>query len=125
MNNEKLVELTEQLKTQHEKALGKLANLRQELTIQADDDAEEQVSDLVERGLVLGRIRDLETQLQAIEHALQRVAQGTYGICENCGQPIDPARLEIMPEITLCIRCKTTTEQLMQMKMRLSMTTTA
>jgi DnaK suppressor protein len=125
MNNEKLIELTEQLKTQHEKTLGKLANLRQELRIEVDDDAEEQVSDLIEHELVLGRIRDLEVRLKAIEHAMQRVEQGTYGICENCGQAIDPARLEIMPEITLCIRCKTTGEQLTPMKMRLSMTTAA
>lgn len=125
MDNEKLVVLTEQLKTQREKTLGKLANLRQELCIQADDDAEERVSDLIEHELVLGRIGDLEVQLQAIEYALQRVGQGTYGTCENCGQSIDPARLEIMPETTLCIHCKTTGEQLTQMKIRLLMTAVA
>jgi len=121
MNTEQLVILTEQLKTQRHKTLDKLANLQHELSIQVDDDTEEQVSDLMERELLLSRIQDLEDQLQAIEHALQRVAQGTYGICENCGQTIDPARLEIMPETTLCIHCKTTGEQLMQTKMRSSM----
>lgn len=125
MNKRKLAELTEQLKTQHEKMLIKLASLRQELSIQADDDTEEQASDLVEHELVLGRIQNLEGRLQATEHALQRVVQGTYGMCESCGQTIDPARLEIMPEITLCIRCKTTGEQLTPMKTRLSKSTTA
>ena len=110
MNTEQLVILTEQLKIQRHKTLEKLANLQQELSIEVDDDTEEQVPDLIERELVLSRIQDLENQLQAIEHALQNTAQGTYGICENCGQPIDPARLEIMPETTLCIRCKTTVE---------------
>lgn len=122
MDNERLINLIEQLKTQREKMLNKLADLQQELSIQVDDDTEEQVSDLIERELVLSRIQDLEDQLQAIEYALQRVAQGTYGVCENCGQTIDPARLEIMPETSLCIRCKTTGEQLAQMNMRLSMT---
>jgi RNA polymerase-binding protein DksA len=125
MNNEKLVVLAEQLKTQREKTLDKLAILRQELSVQADDDAEERIADLIEHGLILGRIRDLEVRLQAIEHALQSVAQGTYGTCENCGQSIDPARLEIMPETTLCIRCKTSGEQLTQTKRRLSMTAVA
>lgn len=122
MENERLINLTEQLKTQREKTLNKLVDLQQELGIQVDDDTEEQVSDLVERELVLSRIQDLEDQLQAIERALQRVAQGTYGICENCGQTIDPARLEIMPETSLCVRCKTTGEQLAQLNMHLSMT---
>ena len=120
MNNERLEILTEQLNTQRDRTRDKLADLQHELSIQVDDDTEEQVSDLMERELVLSRIQDLEDQLQTIEHALQRVAQGTYGICENCGQTIDPARLEIMPETTLCIRCKTTGEQLAQTKMRLS-----
>jgi len=122
MDNERLINLTEQLKSQREKTLDKLADLQQELGIQVDDDAEEQVSDLMERELVLSRIQDLEDQLQTIEHTLQRAAQGTYGICENCGQTIDPARLEIMPETSLCVRCKTTGEQLAQMNMRFSMT---
>lgn len=125
MDNEKLAVLTEQLKTQREKTLVKLATLRQELCIHANDDAEERVSDLIEHELVLGRIRDLEVRLQAIEHALQRATQGTYGTCENCVQSIDPARLEIMPETTLCIHCKTTGEQLPQMKIRLLGTTVA
>jgi DnaK suppressor protein len=30
----------------------------------------------------------------------------TYGFCDNCGQPIDPARLEAIPEANLCIKCK-------------------
>jgi RNA polymerase-binding transcription factor DksA len=124
MNKKKLAELTAQLKTQHEKTLDKLAHLRQELSIQADDDAEEQASDLAEHELVLGRIQDLEIRLQAIEHARQRAAQGKYGICENCGQAIDPARLEIIPEIVLCVRCKTTGEQLTKMKTHLSKTAT-
>jgi DnaK suppressor protein len=36
---------------------------------------------------------------------LARLDQGDYGICEICGQVIDPARLEILPHTTLCVRC--------------------
>jgi RNA polymerase-binding transcription factor DksA len=32
--------------------------------------------------------------------------QGKYGICESCGERIDPARLEILPEATLCLNCQ-------------------
>jgi len=50
------------------------------------------------------RIRD---QLVEVAHALHKFEQGTYGMCDICGQPIDPARLEALPQATLCLNCKT------------------
>lgn len=38
--------------------------------------------------------------------ALGRVRQGTYGICDECAQPIAPGRLAIMPEVPTCRRCQ-------------------
>ena len=49
------------------------------------------------------RIRD---QLAAVEHALFKFEQGTYGLCDNCDQPIDPERLEALPQASLCLSCK-------------------
>ena len=43
------------------------------------------------------------TQLGEVEAALQRVAEGTYGTCEVCGRPIDPARLEARPTARTCV----------------------
>jgi DnaK suppressor protein len=58
----------------------------------------------VEKGLVLEkRIRD---QLEEVELALRKFDQGTYGLCELCGQPIEPARLEALPRAKLCLSCK-------------------
>lgn len=45
--------------------------------------------------------------LAEIEHALQKMDAGTYGICDNCGQPIDPARLEALPHAAHCMNCST------------------
>ena len=45
-------------------------------------------------------------QLAGVEHALQKFEDGTYGLCDSCGQPIDPARLEALPQASLCLRCK-------------------
>jgi len=50
------------------------------------------------------RVRD---QLAEVEHALHKFEEGTYGLCESCGQPIDPARLEALPQAKLCMSCKT------------------
>jgi DnaK suppressor protein len=47
--------------------------------------------------------RDLLSQ---VERALQRLDNGSYGICENCGNPIGKARLQAFPRATLCVSCK-------------------
>ena len=40
------------------------------------------------------------------EHALERIEDGTYGICESCGQPVGKNRLMAFPRATLCMTCK-------------------
>jgi RNA polymerase-binding transcription factor DksA len=57
----------------------------------------------------------LANKLRAIEEALQQAQQGRYGLCERCGNPIDPARLEILPETTFCTACKRVVEQQMHL----------
>lgn len=49
---------------------------------------------------------NLRSQLKMVEHALDKLAKGTYGFCDICGQPISPERLEALPYANLCIRCK-------------------
>jgi DnaK suppressor protein len=46
-------------------------------------------------------VRDL---LRKIERALGRLDEGTYGICERCGKPIEKARLKALPYVDLCIK---------------------
>lgn len=41
-----------------------------------------------------------------IHHALERIAAGTYGICEGCGIAIPEARLEAKPSVALCVSCQ-------------------
>jgi len=42
----------------------------------------------------------------AVEHGLEKIEKGTYGLCDNCGQPITPERLEALPQASLCVKCK-------------------
>ena len=44
--------------------------------------------------------------LQAIDAALLRIEDGTFGTCRSCGRPIAPERLQVRPHATLCIECK-------------------
>lgn len=46
------------------------------------------------------------SMLEQTERALERLEAGTYGICENCGQPIGKARMQAFPRATLCVDCK-------------------
>ena len=48
---------------------------------------------------------DLRRRADALEQQLLRISQGTYGICERCGAPINPDRLAVLPDATLCIEC--------------------
>ena len=50
-------------------------------------------------------------KLQAIQEALGRVEDGTYGICENCESEIAPARLEALPFSRLCVNCQAEREK--------------
>lgn len=50
-------------------------------------------------------------RLAQAEMALARLRAGTYGICQSCGQPIDPARLEILPAAALCVDCQRRAEK--------------
>lgn len=53
------------------------------------------------------RIRDRERKLIGkIKDALERIENGTYGICESCGEEISEDRLKARPVTTLCINCK-------------------
>jgi DnaK suppressor protein len=44
--------------------------------------------------------------ISEVDRALQKIEQGTYGLCDQCGQPIDIARLEALPHVSLCLNCK-------------------
>ncbi len=54
---------------------------------------------------------DQKKRLAQIDLVLARIAAGKYGICDNCGQPIAPERLEVMPSATLCIACQSKLEK--------------
>jgi RNA polymerase-binding transcription factor DksA len=47
-----------------------------------------------------------------LAEALQRLRGGEYGLCEECGEPIAPARLRVMPEVTTCVRCQDRLERM-------------
>ena len=58
------------------------------------------------------RLRDRELRLiRKIRSALQRIEDGTYGVCEECGEDISIPRLKARPVTRLCINCKARQEE--------------
>jgi RNA polymerase-binding transcription factor DksA len=70
------------------------------------DHPADDATEVFEREKELGLEQTLEAHLGQLIHALKRVEDGTYGQCERCGKPIAKARLDALPEATLCIDCK-------------------
>lgn len=73
-------------------------------------DMTDQASAEVDRNFLL-RIKDRERKLiLKIDSVIKKIDDGTYGICELCGDPISEQRLHARPETTQCIECKTDME---------------
>ena len=77
---------------------------------QAEDERNREVS-----LLLTGRIK---ASLMAIEEALEKVEEGTYGICEECEDKIPPGRLRVMPLAKFCLLCQSRLEMEMSFEKR-------
>ena len=75
-------------------------------TEEPSPDPLDQASNVFDRDFLL-RLRDRERKLMLkIKEALERIENGTFGICEQCGEKISEKRLRARPMATLCIDCK-------------------
>ena len=105
------------LQKEREQTSRELENLRNELRAEVEmDDVDDAASDLIERDKTLALIFTLERKLEDIDHAIKNAELIGYGICEKCGKQIDPERLEIFPETTLCVDCKRESERLSRIR---------
>ena len=72
---------------------------------------EEEATETFELEKRLALEKNLVDQIARVEHALHKFEEGTYGFCDSCGKPIDPARLEALPQAGLCLDCKAKNEK--------------
>ncbi|MFG2499424.1 TraR/DksA C4-type zinc finger protein [Streptomyces sp. NPDC048441] len=70
-----------------------------------DDDADTGTKNIT-REHEMSLAANAREMLEQTERALERLDAGTYGICENCGNPIGKARMQAFPRATLCMDCK-------------------
>lgn len=67
---------------------------------------EEEATETAEMENRMALEQRLWDQLADVDGALAKFENGSYGICESCGKPIDIGRLEALPQATLCMECK-------------------
>jgi RNA polymerase-binding transcription factor DksA len=93
--------------------LRNVENLRDDdKDLELEFEADEGDPELTEREKNLALLATFELRLEEIDMALDKLERGSnYGICQNCGQPIDPERLKILPEAQYCVPCKTKMER--------------
>ncbi len=96
--------------------------LAQGLTSESEEDSLAELSSVDHHQADVGtetfdRERDLsilervEAELHDVEHALRRLDDGTYGLCEACGKPISDDRLEAQPAARFCLEDQAKAEQ--------------
>ena len=109
MNKTQLKKFKKLLETKRAEIVKKAQpTLEQDMSLDADDLPDEM--DLASSEYLQAftfRLRGREkTFLDKIQKALERIEDGSFGVCEECGEEISVKRLEARPETTLCIRCK-------------------
>jgi DnaK suppressor protein len=67
---------------------------------------EEEATETLELEKRLALENRIRQEMAKVEHALDKIKKGTYGICDNCGKPINPERLEALPQASICMNCK-------------------
>ncbi|MBW1659234.1 MAG: TraR/DksA family transcriptional regulator [Deltaproteobacteria bacterium] len=93
------------------KDMEKLVKDSNELGKDGTMDIGDEASDLSNRQLLLSLNEADRKKLMEIDEALERIEEGTYGICEECGEPISIKRLEVKPTAIYCVECKSRLEK--------------
>jgi len=99
------------LRTELAHAESELSDLLRDSGDGAGDDQADAGAKTYEREQEIALADNAREMLHQNEHALERLDDGTYGVCESCGQPIGKLRLQAAPRATLCMRCKTKQER--------------
>lgn len=114
-SKKELADLRARLEKERESLIGDIDTLSIENQNQSDDygignHLADDASDVVARDTNLALRSNSQDLLAQVDAALRRIDEGKYGICERCGKPINPERLEALPYATYCITCQAEVE---------------
>ena len=100
-----------ELQSEIDQAESEIVDLMRDSGDGAGDDQADAGAKTYEREQELALADNAREVLRQNEHALERIADGTYGVCESCGKPVGKLRLQAFPRATLCMPCKTKQER--------------
>ena len=83
----------------------RLASIKRDVTSEHSGDSAEQAQERENDEVVDAIGNETAQSIRGVTAALERIADGSYGMCEKCGETIGQARLEIVPEATRCVNC--------------------
>ena len=95
-----------ELREEISKAESEIAERMGDAVADAGDDPADVGAKTFQREHELALTHNARELLDQNERALARIAAGTYGVCESCGEAIGKARLQAFPRATLCVACK-------------------
>ena len=98
-------DITKALKARLSELTGRVAGIDSELRKPLSADSEDRATDLENQDALEAIENSENKEIQQIGEALKRIADGTYGVCAQCGADIDPKRLKALPNATRCISC--------------------
>ncbi len=93
------------LQQELEETVAEIARLEERLAGKGDYGLGKGDPSIYEWEMCLALKQRAENKARSLEVALRKAEEGDYGFCEVCGQPIDPARLAILPHTKRCINC--------------------
>ncbi len=100
-----------EMRLEYDRSIAELNTLRQSHTDGAGDDQADAGAKAFEREQEQSIAANRRLLLTQIEHAIERIDSGTYGVCEDCGRPIPKVRLKALPMATLDAECKALAER--------------
>jgi DnaK suppressor protein len=84
---------------------GRAEAIEADLRHPLEANSSEQAIDLADDEVLIGVDEVVRQEILQIQAALQRIGNGTYGVCSSCGNPIDANRIEALPTALRCIKC--------------------
>ena len=87
----------------------RLSRLDRDLSEPPDPDSSERAVQMEDDDALEGQAALVAQEIASVRRALERIEDGSYGTCANCGDEISDKRLEVRPEAALCIDCASAT----------------
>jgi DnaK suppressor protein len=114
MDRKEIEQLKQRLEQQREEILPFLSRLEQEtrsLQVDSNQDSADQCVLTLSKESLFERSSQRRTLLRLVEAALERISNGSFGICVGCGEEIQIRRLKALPWTQFCLQCQEELEQ--------------